>query len=104
MKKIFFVIAALCVTIAVSAIRNSTDEPCRYCDGRGWNECNMCDGNGWRECSFCGGDGYIVMRDGRKETCENCGGKKGFTCGYCKRGKRQCDACLGTGKKRYIGQ
>lgn len=105
MKKIIIlVIAALSVTVAVSAISNSADERCRYCEGRGWNECNMCDGTGWRLCSFCGGDGYVVMRDGRKETCASCQGKKGFKCGYCKRGQRQCDACLGTGRKRYVGR
>lgn len=106
MKKLllFLVIATLGVAVATSAISTSADEPCRSCEGRGWNECNMCDGEGWRVCSFCGGDGYIIMRDGRKETCANCQGKKGFKCGYCKRGQRRCNACYGTGKQRYIGK
>ncbi len=105
MKKILIiVIAALSVAVASFAITSSSDEACRSCNGRGWNECNMCDGNGWRVCSFCGGEGYIIMRDRTKEKCENCNGKKGFTCGYCKRGQRQCSACYGTGKQRYIGK
>lgn len=105
MKKfVVVVIAALSVGITVFAISNSADEPCKECKGRGWNECNMCDGNGWRECSFCGGDGYIVMKDGSKETCEGCKGRKVFKCGYCDKGKRECSACYGTGKQRYIGR
>lgn len=105
MKKfIVIVIAALSVAVAVSAISTSADDRCRYCEGRGWNECNMCDGDGWRECPMCNGDGYIEKRDGTKETCASCKGKKVFKCGYCNKGKRQCDACNGTGKKRYVGQ
>lgn len=103
-KTIFFVIVALSVTIAVSAISTTINEPCSYCQGRGWDKCNMCDGEGWRECPMCNGDGYIVTRDGNKETCASCQGKKRFKCGYCDRGKRQCSACNGTGKKRYVGQ
>lgn len=103
-KAIFFVIASLSVAVAASAISNYADEPCKYCEGRGWNECNMCDGDGWRECPMCNGEGYIILRDGSKETCASCQGKKVFKCGYCKRGQRQCDACYGTGKQRYIGK
>ena len=104
MKKfIIVVVAALSVAVAVSAITNSSDEPCKSCNGRGWFECTMCDGSGWRDCSFCGGDGYVVMRDGSKETCASCQGKKVFKCGSCNKGRRECDACYGTGKQRYIG-
>lgn len=103
MKKFFVIlIAALSLAVAAFALSPSSDEACRSCNGRGWNTCNMCDGHGWRECSFCGGDGYIIRRDGKKETCENCRGKKGFNCGYCNRGHRTCSACNGTGKQRYI--
>lgn len=103
MKKILIIlIAAFSVAIAAFAINPSGDEQCRSCRGRGWNTCNMCDGHGWRECSFCGGDGYIVNRDGTKEKCANCYGKKGFKCGYCRDGQRTCTACDGTGKQRYI--
>ena len=79
MKKVLLsimVIVALCVTVTAFAVRPSINEPCKYCNGRGWNECNMCDGNGWRECPMCGGDGYVVLRDGTKETCDACGWKK----------------------------
>lgn len=100
MKKILIIlIAAFSVAIAAFAINPSGDEQCRICRGRGWN---TCDGHGWRECSFCGGDGYIVNRDGTKEKCANCYGKKGFKCGYCRDGQRTCSACDGTGKHRYI--
>lgn len=95
---------ALSVAVAASTISNFADEPCKSCKGRGWNPCNMCNATGWRECSMCGGDGYVVLRDGTKETCDACGGKKRFECGYCDKGHRQCDACYGTGKQRYIGQ
>lgn len=102
MKKIIFiVIAVLCVAVSVWAIH---EERCRYCKGRGWNVCNMCDGHGWRECSFCGGNGYIEYRDGTRETCANCHGKKGFKCNYCVDGERECRACEGTGITRYIGR
>lgn len=107
MKKFILIVFGLFIlTLTVTAFTTSPkmDEPCRSCNGRGWNRCTMCDGNGWRECSFCDGNGYIVLRDGTKETCENCRGKKGFKCGYCDNGHRECSACYGTGKQRYIGQ
>lgn len=103
MKKLILIaIATLSVAIAAFAISPLADEACRYCKGKGWNVCNMCDGHGWRQCSFCGGDGYIINRDGSKETCANCNGKKGFKCGYCREGHRECKACEGTGKQRTI--
>lgn len=105
MKKIIIcVIAALSVAVATYAISASGDERCQYCGGRGWNECNMCDGSGWRDCPGCNGEGYIVTRDGTKELCASCRGKKVFKCGYCRRGQRTCDACNGTGRKRYVGR
>ena len=106
MKKYFFVIIATLSIVAVtaSAISFSADEPCKSCKGRGWFECTMCDGSGWRDCPMCNGDGYIVKRDGSKETCASCDGRKVFKCGSCNKGKRECDACYGTGKQRYIGR
>lgn len=103
MKKFFLiVIAVLGVAMTTIAFGSSADEPCRSCKGRGWNVCDNCDGHGWRECTFCEGEGYVVNRDGTKETCANCRGKKGFKCHYCQDGHRECKACDGTGKQRYI--
>ena len=106
MKKtlfIFFAIVTLCVTLSAFTISPSVNEACKSCKGRGWFWCNMCDRTGWRDCPMCGGKGYVVFRDGSRETCESCGGQKKFKCGYCDRGHRECDACYGTGKQRYIG-
>ena len=106
-KYLFFIIATLCVaSVTAYAISNSADEPCKSCKGRGWFECTMCDGSGWLDCPSCNGDGYIIRNDGRKETCASCKGKgqKAIKCGYCDKGKRECDACYGTGKQRYIGK
>lgn len=103
MKKILvIVIAVLSVAAAAFAVSPLADEACRACRGRGWNTCNMCDGHGWRECTFCGGEGYVEKRDGTKEVCANCHGKRGFKCGYCRGGQKTCTACNGTGKQRKI--
>lgn len=104
-KYISIFLAALSVAAVTAAVISpSVNEPCNCCDGRGWFVCTMCDGDGWIECSSCNGEGYFDWRDGRREICSGCNGKKVFECGYCDRGKRECDCCYGTGKKRYVGQ
>lgn len=81
--------------IFISCDKESGQDCCKNCAGRGYICCTFCE-NGWKECAYCS---YGLLWNGeRYEKCNVCNGNYLTICTICNGKIEICSACNGYGK------